>query len=957
MATNPDTAGIPDVPSPTNVPAPLFRPQTPVAPSRQYRDYFGAGAVVAGNELQQAGNRWGEIAANDVSNQFMDAANKLMHGDTATGEPGYMTLKGDAALRARPAYEKKMDELLKTSRSKLVSADQQLYFDRDSRRLRSVLSSQMGVHADTQANAYAGEVAKGQIKTNLDGLSANADNPTVGGYFQGVVEGYTKMAENQGAPPGSPMWEAAKKEGLKAATKAQILAIGAKDPDKALRMTDNYKEHLGTDYHTLYDHFKTKSEDDAGAALGLTEMGKYGATPPDGAPAASHPPGDTHTGEGLSPGMAAVQMDAVNALKAAGIPVNVTSGHRTPSQNASAKGARDSQHLHGNAIDISLGGLSPEQQQKVVDQFLKDPRVKGFGYYPGSNSIHVDVREGANTAWGTDHTSGTVGQNWPEWLTQRVNQWRGDQARVPVRANLEAADEALKLTPQEKNLYQHHLDELAKGGVVHEDRSTSTVLQGTVEHNGRYYNIPSVWDGQILWDDDNKLDWNKIQARIDKAGGWDQFPSYGSEKEAQDRYDKMHSFMEMDMQGPRQEAPGAVPNPIAQSMRRRAAAIDSIAQRTDISPRTKASALRVVNELATADQLKYQADEKEKKDNNDKAAGEYVTSFASGQPIPPGIVGRIAKDPRLTWQTKEHLINAAKMKSGSDVEGATMTYGPGFWGMMQRIALPPGDPNRIADPTELLKHVGPGGDLTLAGVKELQGMLSSSQRSVNDNMVHQAQMSMMTYAKGLLSFDGESAAPGFAGLRDPQGEKIFHSQFVPQFLAQYDAWVKAGKNPWEFLTQENVDKMAQPMRDRAKMARDKLTASGQAATAPQKEALPPAPSGANPDSWATWMDVAPTRLNGTRMPLQNWAKIINALRTDPDQKGAIEDFDAKYGNQGLSAQEILNSLKKPVPPPYVPPAESKPAVARRHAPTSIVPDEPIQVAPPAPRPQPEADTR
>lgn len=101
----------------------------------------------------------------------------------------------------------------------------------------------------------------------------------------------------------------------------------------------------------------------------------------------------------------------------------------------------------------------------------------------------------------------------------------------------------MNLTPEEQALYQHHVDNItgAHGGqsVKNKDGTTSTVLQMTEPVNGKWYNIPSVWGGKTHTEDEA---WDRAE-RI----GWDKFPSYASEKEAQTRYDKMHTYMEKDV--------------------------------------------------------------------------------------------------------------------------------------------------------------------------------------------------------------------------------------------------------------------------------------------------------------------------------------------------------------------------------------------------------------------------
>jgi hypothetical protein len=105
--------------------------------------------------------------------------------------------------------------------------------------------------------------------------------------------------------------------------------------------------------------------------------------------------------------------------------------------------------------------------------------------------------------------------------------------------NYQAAMEAMNLTPQEQYLYHMHLQNLnGAGGVDNPDGSRSSLLQETVERDGKVYSIPTVWNGKIVSSEEAKKNVDQI--------GWDKFPSYNSDEEAQARYDQMHGFMEKD---------------------------------------------------------------------------------------------------------------------------------------------------------------------------------------------------------------------------------------------------------------------------------------------------------------------------------------------------------------------------------------------------------------------------
>lgn len=96
-----------------------------------------------------------------------------------------------------------------------------------------------------------------------------------------------------------------------------------------------------------------------------------------------------------------------------GKPLQITSGYRDPARNASVGGAKGSQHIHGNAFDISAAGMSPEERLALAS-LARDAGFKGFGFY--DNSLHFDV--GAPRAWGPDYHRGSV----PDWAQSWVGQ-------------------------------------------------------------------------------------------------------------------------------------------------------------------------------------------------------------------------------------------------------------------------------------------------------------------------------------------------------------------------------------------------------------------------------------------------------------------------------------------------------------------------------------------------------
>lgn len=105
--------------------------------------------------------------------------------------------------------------------------------------------------------------------------------------------------------------------------------------------------------------------------------------------------------------------------------------------------------------------------------------------------------------------------------------------------NMQAAAVGMGLTPEEIALYQHHLNNLQRGGVANPDGTTSTLYQVGFQDGGRTYNVPSIYGNAKLSPDD------AINAAY--GTGLSTFPSYASDFQAENRYHRMHNYMEQDM--------------------------------------------------------------------------------------------------------------------------------------------------------------------------------------------------------------------------------------------------------------------------------------------------------------------------------------------------------------------------------------------------------------------------
>lgn len=188
--------------------------------------------------------------------------------------------------------------------------------------------------------------------------------------------------------------------------------------------------------------------------------------------------------------------------------------------------------------------------------------------------------------------------------------------------------------------------------------------------------------------------------------------------------------------------------------------------------------------LRTA-QLKQQSDAREL---------EVLKDIHSDNPTIPA--REIWNDPQLTLAAKEKLFNVKQATTGG--EKADKTYGPGFYKLYQQVHARDDDPNRLTDPASLYSHVGPNGDLTVAGVDKL---VSEIQGRKTPEGVSEGEMKSQFFkmAKSQISGSDEGLH-----IHDPKGDELY-LKFMAQALPAYDAGRKAGKSSTQLLNPESPD--------------------------------------------------------------------------------------------------------------------------------------------------------
>jgi len=99
-----------------------------------------------------------------------------------------------------------------------------------------------------------------------------------------------------------------------------------------------------------------------------------------------------HTDPRIKPELRDILQSVASTL---GVTLNITSAYRTPAYNESVGGASNSQHVQGNACDISQNGWSTSDRANLI-QVAAAAGIQGFGIY--NSFTHVDI--GGKRAWG-----------------------------------------------------------------------------------------------------------------------------------------------------------------------------------------------------------------------------------------------------------------------------------------------------------------------------------------------------------------------------------------------------------------------------------------------------------------------------------------------------------------------------------------------------------------------------
>lgn len=156
--------------------------------------------------------------------------------------------------------------------------------------------------------------------------------------------------------------------------------------------------------------------------------------------------------------------------------VKINSGFRDPEENARVGGAKQSEHMDGNAMDIDVTGYSIPERVKIIEA-LSAAGITGLGI--GTNIIHADV--GGRRAWGYKTSAG--GGAVPKWAAAAIERHLSNTS-VPPKSGPRMAGRFSTLPYSDRQTMIAKADQALTQRAT-EERKQNVVLRTQLETNMR----------------------------------------------------------------------------------------------------------------------------------------------------------------------------------------------------------------------------------------------------------------------------------------------------------------------------------------------------------------------------------------------------------------------------------------------------------------------------------------
>lgn len=217
---------------------------------------FGAplaeGAEAVGQGALKASDFYGQVAADNSTNNFLQERTKLLYGDPnktvigpdgqPTPDTGFFGLRGADALRAAPEVSQELQEQIAANREGLTTPQAKLQYDTETRRYLAQTMADIGNHTDKEQRTWATDTNTTVATLALNQAARSPTDPAaVSDAQERTRQAYAKNAQLAGEDPQGAVLKADQDVAM-----ARIRSLVVSNPVAAQKVLDDSQGVLGS---------------------------------------------------------------------------------------------------------------------------------------------------------------------------------------------------------------------------------------------------------------------------------------------------------------------------------------------------------------------------------------------------------------------------------------------------------------------------------------------------------------------------------------------------------------------------------------------------------------------------------------------------------------------------------------------------------------------------------------
>lgn len=783
---------------------------------------FGA---QVGQGLEQAGSGafklvqfYGQVAADNATNNFLDQRAKILYGDPSMGPAvgpdgkpvvgpdgapayngGFFGLRGADALKAAPDVQSKMDEIITEEREGLQTPAARQQYDVDTRRYRAQTMADIGQHSDQQYKVWATDTNNTSAQLALSQVARTAADPDASALAgQGVRKAYVRNAQLNGEDAAGAILKADQDVAM-----ARVHALIVNDPITAQKVFDQSAGVLSSrpDYDVLARQVKEATinaqmapaidtaVNDAFAQAQREAVSVAANARPPSAPISA--PGVASSGQ--KPGEPAKVLPPVNL----GHFMGGEFGDKEPTQGSGA----------GPTPSAQPDSFNAQQYLRVINAHEGTARnpassAEGFGQFLG----RVDENGRGSGTWFSvmrgdpQFASLIAGKTDQQILDLRKDPNVAQAATLALARTNGRILEGAGIPATETNVGLAHgfgpggAEQIIRAAAQNPGTPMSAVFSPEVVSGNR---LQSKTVGDVLSDYSRRFGGSYVGG----SGAGNAYP------------------------------PGAYPS-VTDALR---------ANEGNILDKAQADAERLFPNYPDAQQRYVDGVDRRIQQKISQQDQQYTVdthivqaAIVAGHITSEDQLNSASPDVQRAWQSVQinnpYGAMSIERMFDANARGKAAGYGSEFKDYLDRALAPASNPDRITNPSQLWDFVGDGEDapLTNAGANEISGILSSRGTPEGEAFASQAK-TFIDNMHAQLTYTNKGT-----GIIDQKGEQMF-SRFMIQALPVLERAYKDGDlnkvlNP---NSADYIGNLAQTfMRPPAEIMKDRISDSGSAAATP-----------------------------------------------------------------------------------------------------------------------------